>query len=412
MTAEDKIHWGVLLVIAALAGVTFREPAPGPAATPGSPQLPRDWRAPASGATRAELDQAIARLSSAVERWSEPDATRVDGKLRVQALGQTGLDQRQPRADALASLFSSQSAPALEGPADTRPASASDRQPLADATPPERLGEMALLATLLEAGVPLEQPVPLPAGLTTLKQLVATALQEPEREKQPGPAPAEPGAWELDLLALATLGGERQYRERLAQAVQSSLTRLDRRQRALHVRQGTGALSPADLKQLARAWQDPEERAARHQELQLAAAVFRAVGVLVEPELERQARRYLNGLLFRSQTDRVLYEHLLSARAAAGEISAVRLDALEHLGRLEQALYGAHVSFRRQDRPAPAPQTAQAMREAAHDLLVHLEQLERAGVLQATTSDSPGSQARLRAVVHALRGLRAARIAT
>jgi hypothetical protein len=252
--------------------------------------------------------------------------------------------------------------------------------------------------------------VTLPAGAASLKQLVATALQE---EEPPLPARAEPSAWELDLLALATLGGENQYRERLAWVVQTSLTRLDRRQRRLAVQPGTGALSSADLTRLAQSWQEPAERAARVADLHLAAAVFRAVAVLGEPELERQARRYLNGLLFRYQTDRVLYDHLLSATSAPGERVPVRLDALENLGRLEQALYGAHLSFRRPDSPAPLPQTAQIMREAAHDLLGHLEQLERAGVLGITPTDSPGaSLERLRAVVHALRGLRAARVAT
>jgi hypothetical protein len=406
LTAEDKIHWGVLLVLAGLTGVTFHESTPGPAATPNPRELPPDWRATAPGVTRGELDHAIAQLSRAIESWKEPHPDLASWNLRLQALGEAGLAQQEPNLDALATLFSKQRAPALADPSDTRRASAKDRQSAPDPIAPERLDMLATLAGLLEAGVPLERPVTLPAGVTSLRQLVATALQE----EQPR---AEPSAWELDLLALATLGGENQYRERLGRAVQTSLTRLDRRQRILAVRPGTGALSSVDLTRLAQAWQDPAERAARLLELHLAAAVFRAVAVLVEPELERQARRYLNGLLFRYQADRALYDHLLSATSAPGERVSVRLDALENLGRLEQALYGAHLSFRRPDRPAPAPQTAQIMREAAHDLLGHLEQLRRAGGWGVSPTDSPGaSLERLRAVVHGLRGLRAARVAT
>jgi hypothetical protein len=410
LTAEDKIHWGVLLVLLGLTGLTFREGTPDPAATPGARELPPDWRAAASGVTRGELDQAIAQLSSAVDSWKELGPTAAARNLRLQALGRPGLDQGQPEADVLAALFASQGAPALAAPADTRPAAASDRQSPPVSMPPGRLDMLATLTSLLEAGVPLERSVTLPAGAFTLKQLVATAL---EREEQPLQPRAEPSPWELDLLALATVRGEKQYRERLAQGVQTSLTRLDRRQRTFEVRQGTGALSSADLARLAQSWQEPAERALRVAELHLAAAVFRAVAVLVEPELERQARRYLNGLLFRYQTDRVLYDHLLSTASAPGLTITVRLDALESLGRLEQALYGAHLSFRRPDAPAPAPQVAQMMREAAHDLREHVEQLERAGALRANPTELPeASLARLRAVVHALRGLRAARVAT
>jgi hypothetical protein len=409
LTAEDKIHWGVLLVVAGLTGVTFRDGTPGPAATPHFRELPPDWRAAAPGVTRSELDLAIAQLSHAVASWKAPDPSPTTWILRLQALGEAGLAEGDPKADALAALFSNQRAPAPTDPLETRPASASDRKSSPNPTAPGRLDLLATLASLLEAGVPLERTLTLPAGVASLKELVATVLQE----EQPLQPRVEPSAWELDLLALATLGGENQYRERLARVVQTSLSRLDRRQRRLAVRPGTGALSSADLTRLAQAWQEPAERAARVAELHLAAAVFRSVAVLVEPELERQARRYLNGLLFRYQTDRALYDHLLSATTDPAERVSVRLDALENLGRLEQALYGAHLSFQRPDTPAPLPQTAQIMREAAHDLLGHLEQLERAGALGVTPTDSPGaSLERLPAVVHALRGLRAARVAT
>jgi hypothetical protein len=140
--------------------------------------------------------------------------------------------------------------------------------------------------------------------------------------------------------------------------------------------------------------------------------VFRAVAVLAEPELEQRALRHLNALLFRHPLERDLQRQLLARARTAPERVSVRLEALEALGRLEQALYGAHLAFRREDRPGPSPRIASSMRHAAAERLEQLEGLKKDGAF------APSAEARLGlppeelagAAAQALRGLRAARI--
>jgi hypothetical protein len=145
--------------------------------------------------------------------------------------------------------------------------------------------------------------------------------------------------------------------------------------------------------------------------LGLDASVFRAVAVLAEPELEQRALRHLNALLFRHELERDLEQQTLARTQAASERVAVRLEALESLGRLEQALYGAHLAFRREDRPGPSPRTASSMRRAASQLLEELEALKKDGAFDPGKARQGTPPAELaRAAAHALRGLRAARI--
>src|SRR6185503_12505555 len=146
-------------------------------------------------------------------------------------------------------------------------------------------------------------------------------------------------------------------------------------------------------------------------DLHWSAAAFRATAVLREADLEAQARRHLNALLSRYHSDRTLLLYLEARAADAGERRSVQLAALEHLGRFEEALYNAHLTFRSDPHAAPSPATAQVMRFAARDLIERLQQLDaKEFELQGRGAEqTPG--ALLRAAVHALRGLRTARVA-
>jgi hypothetical protein len=145
--------------------------------------------------------------------------------------------------------------------------------------------------------------------------------------------------------------------------------------------------------------------------LHWSAAVFRATAVLADSELEPQARRHLNTLLLAYPNERALYRHLLGTARHAAERTRIELDAVEHLGRLEEALYSAHLSFRRSSQRAPAATTAEVMRLAARDLIDQLQQLTPDDSEDAPSHDTEARQARLRAAVQALRGLRTARVA-
>jgi hypothetical protein len=136
--------------------------------------------------------------------------------------------------------------------------------------------------------------------------------------------------------------------------------------------------------------------------------------VLGEPDLAQRGLRHLNALLSRYQLERDAYRKLIAQAGTPAQRAALHADALEAFGRVEQALYGAHLAFRRPDRPGPAPRTATSMRRAAHDLLEHLSALRNEAAFNAGPG-GPGTidTARLaRAAAQALRGLRAARVAT
>jgi hypothetical protein len=139
--------------------------------------------------------------------------------------------------------------------------------------------------------------------------------------------------------------------------------------------------------------------------------VFRAIAVLSDEELRERGLRCLNALIQRQAAERKHWREQLERARSEPERLTIRAAALETLGQLEQTLFGAHLAFRRGERTEPQARTAVAMRRAAGDLLEHLSALERAGVFgdpatQGTRSD------RVRAATRALRGLRAARVAT
>jgi hypothetical protein len=259
---------------------------------------------------------------------------------------------------------------------------------------------VAVLAMLLEAGVGLDAEVELPTGVLVVKQLVEKTLAE-------AAVMPEPSGWELELLSLATLAGLRQYRERLAYLTQATLTRLDRLHRNAAARAGSGEIAPTTLHAMAEDWRSltpPRTRAG--DDLHSSVAIFRAVAVLAEPDLEIQALRHLNALSFRYQTDRALYQYLLTTSSEPAERIRIRVEALENFGRLGQAFYGAHLAFRRTQRPDT--RAATIMRQAAHDVIDQYRALAQANALEVVEA-SEGSL--LRSVVHALRGLRTARVA-
>lgn len=378
MTAEDKIHWGLLVATATLAGAIFLAP-PSPSVAGRRAATPRSalsFPGP-SEVSRAELDTAITRL----KKWVESAASRARGPLELslvfQGLGQAGLVPA-PSSEALGSLLS---------------------QP---ARSPDEAHPIAALAILIEGGLPLERELPIAPGALSVKQLVERALDA-------STPPGEPNAWELDLLSLLSLRGVSQYHARLAHLTHTSLRHLELASRDSAARPVRGELDVKRLEERAEAWRaEPKAASRTTRELQLGMAAFRAIGVLDDPALELQARLHLKSLLVRYVADRAFYEYLV-ATAADAERTRARLEAVEYFGRLEQVLFGAHLAFRRREHLDPERRTATVMRQAASDLLTHFQALEKAGIFAAASAAGPEEPALLRASVHALRGLRTAR---
>lgn len=404
MSAEDRIHRCLLLGLAVLAGVVLgrgHTAGDGRGAAVAAAVAPRTTP-PAEEVARADLDAPIERLKGWVTRTCKAASSPSELRLCLQGLGfaSRAVD---PTGHALL--------PLLSGADPTRDLSLTAALARLPGTPspgeprsPPEADVAAPLALLLEAGVPMRQTLPLATGDITLGANVKTTLDRLFASPRQA-AISEPST--LDLLSLATLAGLDERRATLADLTQAALSRLDRQQRAARLEQGHGTREAADLKRLAEAWRD---RPGARVDLQLSAALFRAVAVLADPQLETQARRHLNALLVGYETERVVYAYLLDTAGPSSE-SSIRLEAVERLGRLEQALYAAHLAFRRQLQAEPAPHLAQVMRQAAHDLIEQLGVLERAKLLDAPAATESERLTLLRAAVHALRGLRTARAA-
>lgn len=352
--------------------------------------------------TRPALEAAIHDLLGWIERGPREPLGPFEANLRLLALGRAALPSGEgaPRSPAWANL----EALASSKPPVAQVASLTEPPARAEARDADAL---ATLAILLETGIPLDEELRFAAGACSVRRLLELALPTVTERR------ANPDPWALDLLSFAVLGGIPARRPELARLTLSSLARLDRQQQPLTELQGDGAATGAAIEQLATALErrlsTGEERGS---DLQLSAAVFRAVAVLGEPELEQRALRHLNALLFRYELERDVYQRLLARTPDLGQ--RLHVDAIESLGRLEQALYGAQLTFRRGDRPGPAPRTATSMRRAASDLIEHLSALRRSSAFAAAEAagDRRGQDALLRAATQALRGLRAARVAT
>ncbi|HWO12704.1 MAG TPA: hypothetical protein VNN80_24570 [Polyangiaceae bacterium] len=367
-TPESEIHAlhrRLALGIGALAGLVLL--VRGPVDTSGAPST--DGGAAArSDVSRAELDAAIARLTTWVEQSSRAPSSAFETNQRLLALGRAALDDSAaPIAASLERLAAASAAEAA----------------LADDS-----SASATLAILLEAGAPLERELQLPSGPASLRHLLELALPAARASS----SAADP--WALDVLSFAVLAGLPEQRETLARRAHNSLLALDHEQRMLASGRRQGA----------------DGTSAALDSLQLAASVFRAIAVLADAELEQRGLRQLNALVRRHASDRENWRERRARAQGEGERLALDIEALEALGLLEQSLFGAHLAFRRGERAEPAPRTANSMRRAAGDLLEHLAALERAGALQP--GRAPSSPGLLRAATQALRGLRAARIAT
>jgi hypothetical protein len=393
----------LLLALGASAGALMflREPSPERLASGDVDDRPAT--APAE-VTRAALEAAIQDLAGWIERGPREPRTPFEANLRLLALGRAALPSGESASRSLAWA----NLEALAGSKGPVAQAASLTEPSARAE--ARDGDaLATLAILLETGIPLDEELRFAAGATSVRRLLELALPSVAERR------ASPDPWSLDLLSFAVLGGTPGRRSELGRLTLSSLVRLDRQQQPLSVLQGAGAAAGGALErlttELGRRIAAGERRSS---DLQLSAAVFRAVAVLGEPELEQRALRHVNALLFRYQLERDIYQQLLARTPDPTQRMAVHVDAIESLGRLEQALYGAHVTFRRGDRTGPAPRTASSMRRAASDLIEHLSALRRGSAFDAreVSRDGLRQDALLRAATQALRGLRAARVAT
>lgn len=378
-TAEKihGLHRALALGLGALAGLVLI--ARGPAnERRASEDVSGEDRSGGAAVDRAELDAAISRLAAWLDRSSRAPRTMLETNQRLLALGRAALDaDAAPIAASLERLLTPRGATPGPVPASLPTGGTKDGR---DAS------AVATLAILLEAGTPLEREIPLRSGPTRLSQLLELALPE---ASQPASA-TDP--WAMDLLSFALLAGMTEHRESLARRVHASLVELDREQRRL----GAG---PAD------------DRAGAPEALQLGASVFRALAVLDEPELEQQGLRHLNALLHRYSIEREQWGERLGQARREPEQIALHLEAIEQLGQLEQTLFGADLAFRRGRSGEPAPRTASSMRRAASDLMAHLSALTRAGLFATETAADATPELR-RAAARAVRGLRAARVAT
>jgi hypothetical protein len=389
--AEQRIHMALLIALAAAnLAILVRGPVEGP--LPEADAARSAIGEPLLEASRPQIDAGIQQLKA----WLTDAEQRAGGSEHALALQGLG-PSPQDRAHAerwLARSLGSESAAAWLSPAPEAPAPSAEEQ--------RRFA--AALTILLESGVPLEQKLDAPGGKTEeLSVLVRRALDayaSPVKGLKP---PQDPD--NLDLLSLAVLGGLAEYRERLAQTAQSTLRRLALAQRAQPIPLGAGLLQRQQLAELARTWQGSDaSEPPGADELHAGAALFRAVAVLEDPGLTALARPHLAALIARYRNDRTLYRYLEARAPDAGARRRLRLQALENLGRFEELLYNAHLSFRGSAEAAPAPDTAHAMRLAARDLLERLPALE-----EPSEVDDQRRQL-LRAAVHALRGLRTARL--
>jgi hypothetical protein len=399
--SEDRLHRTLALLLGALAGALLltREPAL-PADATGLEPAPsaRESDAP----NRPALEAAIAELA----RWFEGRAphTALDANRRLLALGRSGLEPTPGHESAAALVWKNLEALSRPSAPEARPASL---RPGSTDLAERDASASATLAILLETGAPLDTELPLASGAASPRQLLAIGLPTPGTRRDS----ADP--WTLDLLSFAVLAGMAERRTELERETLASLGRLEREQRPLTALMGDGAPAAGAFEALAGELRKrrPDGGAASGG-LQLGAAVFRAVAVLGEPELEQRALRHLNALLFRHPLERDLQQQLLARAQTAPERLGVRIEALEVLGRLEQALYGAHLAFRREARPGPSPRIASSMRHVAADLLEQLEALKKDGAF-ATPAEARAGQRQedlAGAAAQALRGLRAARI--
>jgi hypothetical protein len=396
LTAEDRIHLALLLALCAANAAVLTWPA---SHSPEREQAARVAMAePATELDRAELDAAIKRVSTWLEGARAAALLGSEQEVALRGLGPTPQDRANPER-----WFSRWLGPDL--------ARAWLNDKAVAAAPAESRAELsAALVILLEAGVPLSQPLSPPVGEQAagakLSDLVQRLLDaEPARTELSSP-------WQLDLLSLAVLGGMSQYRDRLARATLRELRRLDQEQRTTELRPGDGAPTPQQLEALARAWRaDAGSYAPGALDLHWSVAVFRGAAVLNDAALTAAARQHQRALLGRYRNDRALYRHLEATARDERERVRVQLSALENLGRLEEALYGAHLTFSHGAERAPGAETARVMRMAAHDLVEHWQSLEANSLTTRTALPPQQRTALLRAAVHALRGLRTARVA-
>jgi hypothetical protein len=347
-------------------------------------------------ASRPEIEAGIQQLQSWLTDARERATGGPEQALALQGLGPVPDDRAHPERW-LARLLGREAAAAWLSPAPEGPAHSAEDQRLF----------AAALAILLESGTPLEQKIAgVPgdkAGGLTLSDLVRRALDafaSPVEGLKP-PDDAD----NLDLLSLAVLGGLSEYRDRLALAAQSTLRRLTLAQREQPVSTGAGLLQREQLVELAQAWHHMDgSEPPGADELHAGTALFRAVAVLEDPALNALARSHLRTLIARYRNDRTLYRYLEASAPDAKARQRARVQALENLGRFVELLYNAHLSFRGSAEAAPAPDTARAMRVAARDLL------ERLATLQTPFEANDQHRQLLQDAVHALRGLRTARL--
>ncbi len=400
--AEDKTHLLFLLVIGAAAGALLlsREPSQGAHDTHAA--VARGASA-AEEATRPEIETAITDLARWLERTRREARPPPDLNVQLLALGRGAIESGDAASNAsrVWEKLDALAAPAAAARPASLPATVAEGH-IDDG------GALATLAILLETGTPLDHELPLPSGKVTVRHLLELTL----------PALAERRAtldpWALDLLAFAVLGGMSQHRPELARLTLANLTRLERDQHRPGAVDGNSAPAPGGPERVRAELGARGAGKSRARELQLSASVFRALAVLAEPDLTQRGLRHLNALLVRYPLEREAYRQLVAQAPTAAQRAAVQADAIETLGRMEQALYGAHLAFRRPDRHGPAPRTATIMRRAANDALEHLGALQLASAADtASGGASAVDTARLaRAAAQALRGLRAARIAT
>jgi len=379
-SAEDLIHRGLALLLGATAGALFLVRGPGTVPPPEAASAEVDTGPALYVEVNSTIQDLAARLGRSVAR------TPLDVNLRLLALGRAALEE-SPKSSRPPSATSNLDT--LLGAPPAQPAGLPSAAPDSDAADASGL---ATLSILLEAGTPLELELPLSTGPTPLGHLLEVGVTR---------LGAHPGvdALSIDLLSFAVLAGMKDHRDELGRLVRQALTRLEQQHHALVTAQGAtppGLAEPRDAPPPS----DPDK-------LRLSASLFRATAVLGDPALRQRALRHLSTLLYRYQADREAYRSSLERTSDQRAKVEIHLRALESLGRLEEALFGAHIAFRNGDRPGPAPRTAASMKRVARDLLEHY-----AAVRATLPADTDLPTPVLRALTHALRGLRAARVAT
>lgn len=377
MTPEDKIHAGVL-VATLLAAATWlpatadRGHSQPPTLAPGQPKIY------AKPLNMMDLQKAITRLDATIEAQHRRGGPKDSALLELQALGYPRIS-RGPQHSRMTVLLpatdSSNSGPSITDRATT-------------------------LSVLLELGWQLSRPIPFAGDKLPLGKKVEATLAEYRLNS----STHRVDAVELNLRALFEMSGGPGNRQYFGDLTRAALVELTKQYRNLNALRGQGSVDPLGRHALLELKNSHPDRT--DSSVALSSAALRAAAILREPELLTLALRHGNSLAFRARHEIEFFQNALASTRSAERRHSIRLNALESLGRLGQALHAASLVAQRQTKSPPSAVLAAPMLGVAAELVRHLRSDDLKSLGNMGSNLPPRS---LLAAVHTLRALRTAR---